>query len=74
VSAAHQVADLAFHLWSGGSVFGSPSRVFLVGAGPDKFRFVQADLDDAPSLSGRALGGQRAPAAGRAEGRDPTRS
>jgi len=72
MSAAHQVADLAFHLGPGGPVVGPPSWIGLGAAGPDELGFVAADPDDATGLGVRALGGQRAPVAGRAEGRGPT--
>jgi hypothetical protein len=65
-----RVADLGFHLWSGGSVVSPPRRVSLGSAGPDKVGLVDADPDPATALGVRARGNQRAPGAGHAKGRN----
>jgi len=49
VPAAHQVADLAFDLGSGGGVVGLPAGVGLAGAGASQRFLVGADADAAPS-------------------------
>ena len=51
VSAAHQVADLAFDLGAGGAVVGVPGGVGLAGAGVGEGLLVRADGDRASALA-----------------------
>jgi hypothetical protein len=71
VSAAHQVAKLAFDLGTGGPIVGDPVGVLLLAAGVGETLLVATDTDRAPVAGVGAPGPQRTGRAGVGEAGDP---